>query len=104
MRGLVVELLARHEPGQPVAAGAPPDLVPRRDGWEGARVVDEPGGVREPADRRRRVEEATHPRGAVQEPPGRAEEERRVVAGERRQLAAERALVERVGDERERRV
>ena len=92
---------ARHELRQPVAAHASPDLVSRRDRRERARVVDESGGVGEPADRRCGVEEAADADGAVEKPPRRAENERRVVAGKRRQLARERALVEGVGDERE---
>ena len=42
--------------------------------------------------------------GAVVEPPRRAEAQRRVVAGQRRQLPAVGALVERVDDDRQRRL
>ena len=69
-----------------------------------ARVVDEAGEVVQPRRLGDPVEEAVDARGAVVEPPRAAEQDRGIVTGERRQLAAVGALVEREEDDGEARL
>ena len=62
---------------------------------QGARVVDEAGEVVEPGRLGDPVEEPVDARRAVVKPPRAAERDGGIVTGERRQLTAVRALVER---------
>ena len=80
---------------EPAARAAPPQVVPRGKRGEGAGVVDEAREVVEPGRLGDPVEEPVDARRAVVEPPRAAERDRGIVACERRQLAAVRALVER---------
>src|SRR3546814_8098950 len=63
------------------------DVVPRRDRQKGARVVVEADGVVEAGGLGRHLAETAHAFGAVVEPPGRAELEAGIMAGERREFA-----------------
>ena len=85
-------------------------LTRRQTSWragietEGARVVVEAGGVVQARRLDHLVEVAAHAVEAVVEPPGRAEPQRRVVAGQRGQLAGVGRLVQGEQDQRQPRV
>ena len=101
VRLVLVEPVLGDELGQKPAVDAPRHVVPCGDREIGARVVVEADGVVEAGGLRRELAEAAHAAGAVEEPPGRPEPQARIVAGERRELAAVGALVEREQDQRE---
>ena len=78
--------------------------MPRRERGQGTGVVDEAGEVVDPRGLDDAVEEAVDAGRAVVEPPGAAEQHRGIVAGERRELAAVGALVEREENDAEVRI
>ena len=92
------------QPGEEGAVDPPGDVVPRRDRQEGAGVVVEADGVVEARRLGRHLAEAAHALRAVVEPPGRAQLQARIMAGERRQLARIGALVEGEEDDRQARL
>src|SRR5581483_10050545 len=91
---------ARKPPGRAPA----PEVVPRGERGQCARVVHEAGEVANSGRLDDAVEKAVDAERAVVEPPRAAEQHCRVVAGERRELAAVRALVESEEDQREARL
>ena len=74
------------------------DIVPRGNGKKCARVVVEADGVVEARRLGGLFAEPAHALGAVVEPPGRPELQRRVDAGQRRQLARIAGFVQREGN------
>ena len=76
----------------------------RGDGYEVTRVVDEAGQVIKAGRLADRIEVAVDAVSAVVEPPGRPQQYRGVVAGERSELAAVRTLIKSGEDESQARV
>src|SRR5512143_1187335 len=76
-----------NQSSQPVGGGAPPDIMPRRDGTKGARVIVEAGSVVETRCLDDLIEVASHAVQAVEKPPGRTQLQRRVMPCQRRELA-----------------
>ena len=89
------------EAGEEGAVDAAGDVVAGGDGEEGAGVVVEADGVVEAGGLGGLFAEAHHAFGRVVEPPGRAEFERGVVAGEGGEFAGVGGLVEGEEDEGE---
>ena len=83
------------QPRQEGAVNAPSHIMPRGNGEERARVVIEAHGVVEARRLRGLLAETHHALGTVKEPPGRPQAQAGIVAGERRQLAAEGRLIQR---------
>src|SRR5205807_9142052 len=81
------------------AVDPPRDVVARGDRQEGARVIVESDSVVEARSLRSHLAEAAHAFGAVVEPPGGAELQARIMAGQRRQLTRVSAFVEREEDD-----
>ena len=94
--------MPRDEPPQPARVDAPRQVVSRRDGAEGAGIVDESDGVVDARRFRRLLAEAYHSLDRIMEPPRRPEPYRGIVSGDWRQLTRIGRLVEREKDERER--
>ena len=102
LEGLVLlEPVLGDQAGEEAAVDAPRHVVAGRDRQEGAGVVVEADGVVEAGGLGHRLAVAAHALRAVVEPPGRAELQRRVMAGQRRQLARIGGLVEGEEDDRE---
>src|SRR5690349_1330056 len=93
-----------HEAGEEGAVDPAGDVVPRRDRKEGAGIVVEADGIEKAGSLGGHLAEAPHPFRAVVEPPGRAELQARIMAGQRRELAGVDALVQREQDDREARL
>src|ERR1700733_11158330 len=91
-------------PGEERTVRAASDVMPRRYREKGARIVVETHGVVESGRLGDLLTVSAHAFGAIEEPPGRANLERRVVARKRRELARVGRLVESEDDEREARV
>ena len=89
---------------EPAARATPPEVMACRQRRERARVVDEAGQVADAGRLDDAVEETVDAERAVVEPPRTSEQDGGVVAGERGELAAVRALVQREEDQRETRV
>ncbi len=91
----------RAEEGAVDAAG---HVVAGRDRQEGAGVVVEANCVVEAGGLGDLLAEPHHALGAVVEPPGRAQLQHRIVAGQRSQLAAADRLVQGEQDDRQARI
>ena len=103
-RLVLVEPVLGDQLGQHPGVDAARHVVPGRDRAERARVVDEAGRAGEARGLGHRGAEAPDRLGRVEEPPRRADVDRRIEAGQRRELAREDRLVEREQDEVEVRV
>ena len=68
--------------GEPIGANTAPDFVTGGDGRECAGIIVEARGIIQPGGFDDLVKLAAHAVWAVVEPPGRAEQEAGVVAGE----------------------
>ena len=90
-----------HPLREEAAIDPPRDIVPRRDGEEGARIVVEADGVVEPGRLGRHLAKPAHALRSVVEPPGGAEPQARVMPGQRRKLARIGAFIQREEDDRE---
>ncbi len=97
----LVEAVLGDEAGEEGAVDAAGYVVAGGDGEEGAGVVVEADGVVEAGGFGGLFAEAHHAFGRVVEPPGRAELERGIVAGEGGEFAGEGGLVEGEEDEGE---
>src|SRR5688572_8800697 len=87
--------VARDLIGQEVGVYAPGDVMPGGDGREGACVVVEAGGVVDAGRLSDLVSKARHALDAVVEPPRWPQAQAGVMAGQRRQLARVRSLIQR---------
>ena len=87
--------MPRDEPAEEVRVDATREIVARRNRAERARVVVEAGGVVDARRLRDLLPKARHALDRIVEPPRRAEPHRRIVTGERRELARVSRLVER---------
>src|ERR1700679_2494560 len=90
-----------YEAGEEGAVDSAGYVVAGGDGEEGARVVVEADGVVETGGLRGFLAEAHHSLGRILKPPGGAELERGIVAGERSKLAGVGRFVEGEEDEGE---
>src|SRR6185312_16357397 len=91
---LEVEAMLGDQPSQERAVDAARNIVPRRDGQEGAGVIVESDGVVEPGRFRRVLTKTQHSFGTVVKPPGRPQLQARIVARQRRQLTAVASLIQ----------
>src|SRR3546814_18237291 len=89
-----------HQLSEKAAVDAPRDIVTRGDRQESARIVVEADAVIEPRGLGHLVPKPAHPFGAVVEPPGGAELQRRIMARARREFARIARLVPGAEDER----
>ena len=87
-RFVLHEASGHHEIGQIGAVHPPRDVVSGGDRAEGAGVVVEADGVVEAGGLGDLLAEPLHPFRRIEEPPGRAELQARIDAGQRRQLGA----------------
>ena len=97
----VVEPMLGDQPRQEGAVHPASDVVTGRNRQEGPGVVVESDRVVKAGGFGGLLAEAAHAFGAVVEPPGGAELQRRIVAGQRRELAAVGRLVQSKENDRE---
>ena len=89
---------------QPIGGGASPDIMPCRDGTEGACVVVETGGVVDACRFHDLIEVTCHAVQTVVEPPGRSEFQRGIMTRQRGEFAGIGGFIEGEEDQCEARV
>src|SRR5690554_8221713 len=83
---------------QPVRTGPAPDVVPRRNGKERARVIVESVGVVQPSSFHHLLEKSLHAVHAVMEPPRWPKAHRGIVPAQRRKHAPVSVIIELITD------
>jgi hypothetical protein len=87
VRLVLIQPVLDDEPREEAAVDSPGHVVAGGNGKVGARIVVEANCIGEARRLRRNLAEAPHAIRTVEEPPGRPEPQRRIMARQRRQLA-----------------